>query len=76
MRISLWMLLLIGYAKAIKNAMMWDGAADSAVPATVVVDGNEIAKVIPAGDPEKGGAARDGIQLRSRPGGTDEDRDG
>ncbi|MEM0946494.1 MAG: hypothetical protein AAGK37_03740 [Pseudomonadota bacterium] len=37
-------------AAAIKNAMVWDGTADSGVPATIVVSGNEIAKVIPAGE--------------------------
>ncbi len=39
-------------AVAIRNAMVWDGLADAAEPATVVVDGNTIAKVIPAGAPE------------------------
>ncbi len=37
-------------AVAIENGMVWDGTADSASPATVVVDGNRITKVVPASE--------------------------
>lgn len=39
-------------AVAIRNAMVWDGVSDTTFPATVVVDGPTIAKVIRTGEPE------------------------
>ena len=36
---------------AITGAQVWDGETDAAVPATVVVEGNRIAAVAPAGEP-------------------------
>ena len=39
-------------ALTIRNAMVWDGLSDTRYPATVVIDGNTIAKVIRLGDPE------------------------
>ena len=37
-------------AVTLQNAMVWDGAADASFPATVVVDGNRIAKAVPSGE--------------------------
>ena len=39
-------------ALTIRNAMVWDGVSDANYPATVVIDGNTIAKVIRKGQPE------------------------
>ncbi|MCY3673154.1 MAG: amidohydrolase family protein, partial [Alphaproteobacteria bacterium] len=36
---------------AITDAQLWDGETDAPVPATVVVEGNRIAAVAPAGEP-------------------------
>lgn len=39
-------------AFTIRNAMVWDGVSDASYPATVVIEGNVIAKVIRKGAPE------------------------
>lgn len=36
----------------IRNALVWDGLGDAAIPATVVIAGNRIDKVVPRGAPE------------------------
>lgn len=37
-------------ATVITNAMVWDGTSDTSAPADVIVEGNRITKVIPAGE--------------------------
>lgn len=37
-------------AVTIQNGLVWDGVADTASPATVLVDGNRIVKVVPGGE--------------------------
>lgn len=39
-------------ALTIRNAMVWDGVSDANYPASVVIDGNIIAKVIREGEPQ------------------------